>query len=143
MTVTALFALNSCRCQKLSNGPAICSSSNDRGASYCVIFDINLIRAPKCIASQVITAPGPSRSDAMLVTTRSCVVRIDATWADTLRARSKHRSAGARIVVASRMVPIASSCSRLRRPDGPGRPDRYGDERHKNCADEDKLKRND
>ena len=105
MTVAPFSVLTSCLCQKLSNGPAICSSSNDRGASNWVIFDINRIRAPKCVASQVTTAPGPSRSDAMLVTTRSCVFRIDERWADTLRARSKHRSAGARMFVVIRKVP--------------------------------------
>jgi hypothetical protein len=105
MTVIPLLSLNSCRCQKLWNGPAICSSSNDRGGSNCVIFDINRICAPKCVASQVTTALGPSRSDAMLVTTRSRVVRIDERWADTLRARSKHRAAGARMVVLISIAP--------------------------------------
>lgn len=41
----------------------------------------------------------------MLETTRSRVSSVEERCADTLRARSKHRSAGARIVVSIRIVP--------------------------------------
>src|SRR3981081_1921578 len=105
ITVVAPLSTNSCRCQKDANGPAVCSSSKDRGGSKCVIFDVSLCRTPRCVASHVTTSPRPRRSDATGAVPRAGVRPLHARWADTLRARSKQSSAGAWILVSIRIVP--------------------------------------